>query len=329
MSKIIIDLDIINSLPLGRLDNHLFRRAMQFLVLSDDRGILPSITDLSWYLRVSENEIEDDIRKLISEGFLEIEKSYLAEIMHVTSSHKYHIKNHTHYHMTNNVTDNATNNMTDDATITENNNVISHDEKEIERKRKDAIRAKRYRDRKKALREQSQNNTLPITNENVELSKDNSVINNIKLNNNNNKITEFSSENSKLNNITPENNNTSVTENVTKKDSDEITFESFRWAKEEQNRAYTFWEYAKIYPTKNEFGRWIKDLRQFTEADISIDFMVAAIGIMRKENLRIKAPGSVFGIARDLKAKANLQEHEAPMTNEDYLSDIEWEGKDE
>ena len=313
---IAIDKGIITDLPIGRLDNHLFRRAMQFLVLADDNGTLPSITDLSWYLHVTENEIEEDIIKLISEGFLKIEHNYIDEIFHVTSSRKYHVKNHVKYHITDNVANNVTGNNTDN--VTSHNSSL--EQKEIERKKRDAERSKRYRERKKALHEESQNvtqqDTLSVT-EPITLCENDAdiYINNINNNNNNNNnnskenLLEFSNENSSVNSV-----------NVTSRDeSDEP---SFSWAKEEEHRAYIFWKNSGIYPTKTEFGRWIKELRQFTEANISESAMIQAIQEMRRDKLHIGAPGSIFKVARSLTTQNAV---EAPLSYEEIAQFDEME----
>lgn len=90
----------------------------------------------------------------------------------------------------------------------------------------------------------------------------------------------------------------------------------------ESDRAERFASITGITPLRTEYGRWQKELRQFTEADISIDVMVRAVDEMKKKGLTIGAPGSCFKIARDLSVKQAV-----PTT--DYLAGITWEGMDE
>lgn len=93
----------------------------------------------------------------------------------------------------------------------------------------------------------------------------------------------------------------------------------------EADRARAFSKASGIIPIGTEFGRWQKDLRDFTEAGISNEQMTAAIAKIRREGkYPIKAPGTVLTEARNLSAAAL-----APKNAEDYLSDLEWEGCNE
>ena len=66
--------------------------------------------------------------------------------------------------------------------------------------------------------------------------------------------------------------------------------------------AHAFHIASGITPVKSEYGRWQNDLKDLTEAGITIPLLQAAVAQMRAENLRIKAPGSVLAIARDIAA---------------------------
>ena len=74
--------------------------------------------------------------------------------------------------------------------------------------------------------------------------------------------------------------------------------------REEAGRAEAFGNATGLKPIKNEFGRWQKDLRAFTEAGISIEAMLRAVERMKRDGLTISAPGSVFKVARSIAAEA-------------------------
>lgn len=333
-----IDERIINNPSFGRMDDRTFRRAMQLIVIADNNGILPEISDIAWMLRCTEKEIADDFINLVAFGIIELYHSPF-DILRNRPASKYRVTSNADYNITqhdiSNVTCDITCDVTSQKTTALHNSEPCEDEKEIERKKKNAERVRRHREKQKALRCVTENVTENVTP--LEFAKANSELNNINNINNinliNNKPSEFSLENSKLNpdieilTLNPEEERDvtqrNVTENVTEQE--EKTIESFKWAKEEQNRAYWFWKKSGLYPLKYEYGRWIKELRQFTEAGISIDLMIDAIKEMRRVNLRMKAPGSVFGIARDMMAKAEQQGFvESPLSNEEiakYLDD--------
>ena len=68
----------------------------------------------------------------------------------------------------------------------------------------------------------------------------------------------------------------------------------------ERDIAKTFWETSGIAPNDNEFGRWKKELRNFTEAGITCDAVSSAIKMMIHDGLTIGTPGSVFKTARSI-----------------------------
>jgi len=93
----------------------------------------------------------------------------------------------------------------------------------------------------------------------------------------------------------------------------------------EADRAKAFSTASGIVPIGTEFGRWQKDLRDFSEAGISISQMTRAVEKVRKEGrYPIKAPGTVLTVARNLAAAPA-----AAKTNADYLEELEWEGCNE
>lgn len=77
----------------------------------------------------------------------------------------------------------------------------------------------------------------------------------------------------------------------------------WNFAKENAGMAEEFYKASGIYPVKKEFGRWINDLRDLAEAEISIPDMRAAVEYMREQNMSIGAPGSLLKTARWLKTK--------------------------
>lgn len=55
---------------LGRLPDHLWRRAMELLLLSESDGSLPGIDALAWELRTTPKEMADDLNALIPSGIV-------------------------------------------------------------------------------------------------------------------------------------------------------------------------------------------------------------------------------------------------------------------
>ena len=76
----------------------------------------------------------------------------------------------------------------------------------------------------------------------------------------------------------------------------------WKFAKENQNFAYQFFLETGVFPVKKEFGRWVNDLRNLAEAEITVKDMQDAVIYMRSNNLPIGAPGSILKTARWLKA---------------------------
>ena len=322
MPKIIIDQNIINDLPIGRLSDKNFRRALQLLVIADDKGCLPNIKDITWLIReTKESDIEKSIKELYNCEFLEIYYTIFPD----SNKCNYRIKNFEKYH------------------VSECDAASRDASQKSSRKLSDAERAKNYRERKKASRDLSDETSQNLSDEtshepsrdDVEFSKENSD----KLNNNINNInnfyndkvypSEFTTVNSK-----EENNINNINNSVTQK-SDEASQpsrderdenpenEKYKWAREEAERARLFSEHTNLSPLKNEYGRWIKELRQFTEAGISNELMIAAINQMRMNNLRIKAPGSVIAVARDMAATTTT---EAPLSYDEiaFWDEEDW-----
>lgn len=70
----------------------------------------------------------------------------------------------------------------------------------------------------------------------------------------------------------------------------------------EKQRAQAFYKATGIYPVnKSEFGRWQKDLPQFSEVNIPIEAMIKAVEkIQSEQKITIASPGSVFTTARNI-----------------------------
>ena len=77
--------------------------------------------------------------------------------------------------------------------------------------------------------------------------------------------------------------------------------EFWKFAKENADFAYRFYLETGIYPVKKEFGRWVNDLRDLAEAEITVEDMKTAVDYMRAKNIPIGAPGSILRTARWLK----------------------------
>ena len=92
----------------------------------------------------------------------------------------------------------------------------------------------------------------------------------------------------------------------------------------EADRAQSFSQASGIVPVKTEFGRWQKDLRALTEAGIETPVMMRAVTEMRARHLTIKAPGSVLTVARELLIGPRSQK-----STEEILAEVELEGLDE
>lgn len=86
------------------------------------------------------------------------------------------------------------------------------------------------------------------------------------------------------------------------------------FAKEEKDRARAFYDVTGLYPVGREFGRWLQDLRQFSEAGVSIDAMISAVEKQKREGITIFAPGSVYKTARSLQTLPQTVRHEESWT---------------
>lgn len=86
----------------------------------------------------------------------------------------------------------------------------------------------------------------------------------------------------------------------------------WNFAKENAEMAKQFWLETGIFPVKKEFGRWIVDLRNLSEAGITVTDMQDACIYMRSNNLPIGAPGSILKTARWLKANPQTATRSSP-----------------
>jgi len=75
--------------------------------------------------------------------------------------------------------------------------------------------------------------------------------------------------------------------------------------RENAELAETFYKVSGISPA-GDFGRWQKELKQFSEACITPEILKAAILQMRQSGLTIYSPGSVYKVARSLQAKPRV-----------------------
>ena len=84
------------------------------------------------------------------------------------------------------------------------------------------------------------------------------------------------------------------------------TFDFWKFAKENAELAFEFHKETGLTPIKSQFGRWVNDLRDLTEAEISIDRMKKTVAYMRMKDIPISAPGSLLKTAQWLKTRGSV-----------------------
>lgn len=80
----------------------------------------------------------------------------------------------------------------------------------------------------------------------------------------------------------------------------------WKFAKENAELAETFYRTTGISPVKSQFGRWVNDLRDLAEAEITADRMKKTIDYMKTRDIPISAPGSILKTAQWLKARGSV-----------------------
>jgi len=68
--------EILDDPKMGRLDDHLFRRVVELLLIAgetDKGGVLPPIVDIAWRLRIPENEVQEYLDELLEIDFVHID----------------------------------------------------------------------------------------------------------------------------------------------------------------------------------------------------------------------------------------------------------------
>ena len=80
----------------------------------------------------------------------------------------------------------------------------------------------------------------------------------------------------------------------------------WKFAKDNEEFAKTFYEVTGIAPVKSQFGRWVNDLKDLREAGISLEQMIKTIDYMKSEDIPISAPGSLLKTAQWLKARGSV-----------------------
>ena len=88
----------------------------------------------------------------------------------------------------------------------------------------------------------------------------------------------------------------------------------WKFAKENADLGEAFYQTTGIFPVKKEFGRWVNDLRDLSEAGITIDDLPKAVEYMQSQNITIGAPGSILKIARWLKTNPQAETHKESWT---------------
>jgi hypothetical protein len=79
-------------------------------------------------------------------------------------------------------------------------------------------------------------------------------------------------------------------------------------------------------PMNREYSLWKSELWEWQRLGITDDIIERTVAKMRKENLTIKSPKSITGIALDMKAKGSVQDELPPVYHADLggLSEQEW-----
>jgi len=68
--------EILDDPKMGRMPDRLWRRTIELFLLAgelDQEGLLPSVHDMSWRLRVNDDALQDDLNLLISYGIVTVE----------------------------------------------------------------------------------------------------------------------------------------------------------------------------------------------------------------------------------------------------------------
>lgn len=115
-----------------------------------------------------------------------------------------------------------------------------------------------------------------------------------------NKELRIKNKEEELNNIAE----TSVSAQKPKLSPDDHEF--WKFAKENAELAETFYRTTGIYPVKSQFGRWVNDLKDLAEADISPERLRKTIDYMYSENIPVSAPGSCLKTAQYLKSRGSV-----------------------
>ena len=82
--------------------------------------------------------------------------------------------------------------------------------------------------------------------------------------------------------------------------------EFWAFAKENADLAEAFYKATGISPVKSQFGRWVNDLRDLSEAGINIERMQKTVAYMNSENIPLSAPGSILKTAQWLKSRGSV-----------------------
>ena len=80
----------------------------------------------------------------------------------------------------------------------------------------------------------------------------------------------------------------------------------WKFAKENTELAEAFYKATEIYPVGSQFGKWVKDLRDLSEAGITVERLQKTIGYMQSENIPLSSPGSCLKTAQWLKSRGSV-----------------------
>ena len=278
---------MLNDPKMGTMTDHLYRRTIEIFLLAGQEGrngLLPPLTQIAWALRTTVNDATLCLQEM-------------AELGIVTK-------------------------------LPDGNMIVTNFAERQDTKLSDAERQQRRRDKAKTSRASlnsrhaddvtpvTQTVTQTVTQQSRTLSDGETEI--VTLDKDKDKDKEEDKEEELINAATAAAREKAGRQKLTP-DKSEFWLQAFG---PESERAQAFSRASGIIPLSGEFGRWQKDLRQFSEAGISIQQMIRAVEKVRKDGkYPIKAPGTVLTEARNLEA-AKQQQAKRSGGFDDYAAEL-------
>lgn len=280
--------EMLNDPKMGTMTDHLYRRTIEIFLLAGQEGrngLLPPLTQIAWALRTTVNDATLCLQEM-------------AELGIVTK-------------------------------LPDGNMIVTNFAERQDTKLSDAERQQRRRDKAKTSRASlnsrhaddvtpvTQTVTQTVTQQSRTLSDGETEI--VTLDKDKDKDKEEDKEEELINNAAKAAAREKAGRQKLTPDKSEFWLQAFG---PESERAQAFSRASGIIPLSGEFGRWQKDLRQFSEAGISIQQMIRAVEKVRKDGkYPIKAPGTVLTEARNLEA-AKQQQAKRSGGFDDYAAEL-------